>query len=756
MIRYFMLQVVFRHFRCRTGLLLLISLVVSTLLFIDLAKAQAQPANPELDSLTRLIREETDESERLRLTLRRAIIRPIDRYEEALAEMESVLSKFEQHDDNEGRVRSYIALGHLHHKNRKYRDALSYDSLALKYATEGGYTRGEAWAYANLGREYAATNRISESNELYEKSLELELSFGDSESETLTTLYNQLGISNRILGNYSQSVDYLEKGIALAEKGNNRRLLGLMYMNVANTLVETSNYDNAIAYHMKAIGIWDLLGDRSGMAQSYNNLAILFRRNTEYEKSLAYLRKARAIHLETGDKRGLGLVASNVAINYISMGKLDSVAQFFEEAIDHFSGISDTRGEGLAQHNYGKFLLDQGGLVEAERRMLNAMHLRERSGSIVEKASTYANLGRLKIEAGNWREAANYLDEAERLLDTTQNSDYVLDLYIYKQLLYERQGNYKRAYEFQKRVADIRQHFFSEDARVNSLKAESKYELDKRDLQMEREREEQQAGRLKTMLISAVFILIMLVISVVLFFRSKQSKERYQTQLTSMAQQHQIETAKALRDSEEEERKKIAAKLHDEVGALLSIAKLNVSQLSEDVFAADSDAKTKLITAQKLLGDISETVRAISHTLMPVTMEKYGIKAAILDLVNAVNAAGKIKIEEVIQGLDDTNSWSEEFRVGLYRIVQEVLNNIIKHSNASHALVQVVELDDAVTIYMEDNGKGLTEFGERGGVGLRLLRSNIEYLNGALEINGQANRGTFVLIELPFGHARSV
>ena len=134
---------------------------------------------------------------------------------------------------------------------------------------------------------------------------------------------------------------------------------------------------------------------------------------------------------------------------------------------------------------------------------------------------------------------------------------------------------------------------------------------------------------------------------------------------------------------------------------------------------------------------------------MPVALEKQGLKAAIQDLVKAVNTSQKIKIEEILEGMDDTANWSESFCLTVYRIVQEAINNIIKHAQATHVLLQIVELEASVTIYIEDNGKGMDEQLVAEGIGLKLLKSNVEYLNGTIEISGQKNKGTFILAELP-------
>ncbi|RZK35677.1 MAG: hypothetical protein EOO90_28770 [Pedobacter sp.] len=150
------------------------------------------------------------------------------------------------------------------------------------------------------------------------------------------------------------------------------------------------------------------------------------------------------------------------------------------------------------------------------------------------------------------------------------------------------------------------------------------------------------------------------------------------------------------------------------------------------------------------MNDISKTVRNISHNLMPIALEKYGFKTAILDLLKSIKAANSLNVEYLIEGLEQTKSWPQNFIISTYRIVQEVLNNAIKHSGATHLFVQIIELDNAITIYIEDNGKGFeAENLEKNGAGMKLLKTNVDYLSGKLEINGKPNEGTFALIELP-------
>lgn len=299
--------------------------------------------------------------------------------------------------------------------------------------------------------------------------------------------------------------------------------------------------------------------------------------------------------------------------------------------------------------------------------------------------------------------------------------------------------------------------------RIASAKAfadmEGKYRLQEKEhaLQMSEQQaalqalalSKQQQQNLILLLGSLVVVLALAAAIIALMYRRRQQAIQHESEKTAIAQQHRILTAQALKEAQEQERKAIANKLHDEVGASLSIAKLNVSQLEGSLFAAGTGAEEKLKTAGRLLDDMSETVRQLSHTLMPIALEKYGLKRGIEDMLYSVETARKIQIEKVIEGLDDTSKWSDDFCLSFYRIIQEIINNILKHSHATHALVQIIELPDSVTVYIEDNGKGISETGNPSGLGLKLLQSNIAYLDGKIEINGSENNGTFVLVELP-------
>ena len=252
---------------------------------------------------------------------------------------------------------------------------------------------------------------------------------------------------------------------------------------------------------------------------------------------------------------------------------------------------------------------------------------------------------------------------------------------------------------------------------------------------------------------AVIAILLFAGLAYILNQRKKQATIIHQATLKDLKNTHQIAIMNTLTDAQEQEKKRIAERLHDEVGAMLSIAKLNINTLNESLFTAESDAENKLQVTKNLINDISETVRNISHTLMPIALEKYGFKAAILDLITSIKTANSLRVEHVIEGLEQADNWPKNFILSTYRIIQEIINNAIKHAEASHLFIQIIKLEHTITIYIEDDGKGIKpENIHEDGAGMKLLKTNIDYLSGKIEIKGAPNEGTFALIELPISN----
>jgi signal transduction histidine kinase len=212
--------------------------------------------------------------------------------------------------------------------------------------------------------------------------------------------------------------------------------------------------------------------------------------------------------------------------------------------------------------------------------------------------------------------------------------------------------------------------------------------------------------------------------------------------------QHRIRVMQGAIDAEERERHKIADQLHDEVGGLLSLATLNLSATLERG-RHDAGSEEKLQKAQDVLFMVATTIRELSHRLTPLAIEKYGFRRAVEDLAETINVSGKLSVQAVIVGFEDTGRYPAAFLNDLYRMLQELLHNVVKHAQAGRALLELVEHEHAVSIVVEDDGVGIDESKAVKGKGLETVRSKIAYLNGRVGIERKRGGGTLIVIELP-------
>lgn len=215
-----------------------------------------------------------------------------------------------------------------------------------------------------------------------------------------------------------------------------------------------------------------------------------------------------------------------------------------------------------------------------------------------------------------------------------------------------------------------------------------------------------------------------------------------------MQKQHRIGVMQGAIDAEERERRKIADQLHDEVGGMLSLATLNLSSALEK--GRDSpQAGPQLQKAQEVIAAVATTIRELSHRLTPLDIEKRGFRQAVEDMVDAINLSRKLTVRLLIFGFEDTDRYPSSFLNDLYRMLQELLHNIVKHAHACSASLELTEHPQQVSIMLEDDGVGFDESRAVKGKGLDTIRSKIAYLNGRIEIGPKREKGTLIVIELP-------
>ena len=233
---------------------------------------------------------------------------------------------------------------------------------------------------------------------------------------------------------------------------------------------------------------------------------------------------------------------------------------------------------------------------------------------------------------------------------------------------------------------------------------------------------------------STILILIIFTLSYILYLNKQKTIKE---QLKLVEKEKEVQVLEARIEGEEKERSRLARELHDGVGGIISATKMHLS------IARNELGNSKLDHTVSLLDSAAQEIRSIAHNLDPESLIKHGLRDAVALFCKKVSSE-RLNIEYYAMG--DLPALKTNFQVSIYRIVQELVNNIIKHSGASGAIVQMSCYENFLTLTVEDNGIGMRLSGSSG-IGLSNLQARVRALNGQIEIASTENSGTTVNLE---------
>ena len=637
-------------------------------------------------------------------------------------------------------------------------EAIAYIKHAETYLPKLNDSQASS-LYGDLTRIYNRTGNTEKAFFYHDKVEEL------TRDKPLLILSRVLNLRNRTnlevrLGNHGKVKSNYELAIKLSKESNNPALLKDTRFAYANTLLNLRKDDEAFSILKDLIPeLENTINDKTGTFLEI--LSRNYEKTGDYKNAFTYSEKAFNLPNATVQQKGNNInrmiLLSFLLKNYsnfdgyyiehkkygMDQNSLHSKKQYQLAESRYFDAKENIK---LAKNNYIKALK-----LEMGEQLAPSLDVEILTGL----ANIYAREG--KIDSASF-----YFKKTESVLKKYNSPPATKLIYAnaiknFRQFKTVGQDTLLKNLEQEMHLRDTLYQM-----RLSKItdELETKYRVTEkqRELELAKKQHQLQVLEIKQQKQKNWFIIVGALVGILVFAgiaylvnqRKKQASIIHNATVNDLKNKHRIEIMDTLTDAQEQEKKRIAERLHDEVGAMLSIAKLNINTLKENVFAADSDAENKLNVTKNLMNDISDTVRNISHNLMPIALEKYGFKTAILDLLKSIKAANSLNVEYLIEGLEKTKSWPQNFVLSTYRIIQEVLNNAIKHSGATHLFVQIIELENTITIYIEDNGKGIEpENLYKDGAGMKLLKTNVDYLSGKLEINGKPNEGTFALIELP-------
>ena len=563
--------------------------------------------------------------------------------------------------------------------------------------------------------------------------------------------YNDLGLSFYKLGMLDSALFCYNLSLDIREKLKDKSLIASSRSKIGLIYHEMGEYNNALDNQLKALKIFEELKDSNKEAMTLNNISQIYYKLKNPQKEIEYGEKALAIHKKNENDYQCASVYGNLGNTYKQIGNSKKSMEYFNLALPIFIKYGDRLNEanvysGLAMN------------LRLDFKDLEALEYYKKAYNIsVEEKDKLGieiyghNISCVLTDLGKYQEALKY---SLASLNSTEKNNKSQLLLSYRQLatIYAYINNGIESRFYLDKYADLKDSVFSKNSAAQIAEMETKYNVEKKDLEIakhkaELEAQEKQNFIKNIIIVSIIALLLLLTIITILYVRKKKVEQ--QAKLDSeIAHQKEIRT-KSILEAEEKERRRIAQDLHDGVGQLLSAAKLNLSNLESKIIVQNDEQKIAMQNALSLVDDSVKEVRAVSHNMMPNTLIKLGLGSAVREFITKLGNAPTLKVDLEIVGLD--TRLDNQIETVLYRVIQEIVNNIIKHAKASHISMQLIRHESELNIMIEDNGIGFdtNKLDTFDGIGLKGIQTRIEFLNGNVHFDSFIGRGTTVIIDLP-------
>jgi two-component system, NarL family, sensor kinase len=550
---------------------------------------------------------------------------------------------------------------------------------------------------------------------------------------------------------FDSSKIFIDKAWNVVKSGTDKKYLkqqGIILSNYATLYSAKGQMDSAVAKYLAAIKIYEILGEEEMNFNPYNNLSVSYVEMNEKEKGLQYGIKAYELAIKMNDSTKQVWALNNIVSAKLQLKMYDNVILDLQKnltisnVLENYSNIGATC-DLFAQYynekekNYDAAIFYYKQAIDAEIK----------DGNEYDLAKTYQNIGGVFVLKKDFVNANKYLDLALALAKKLE----VLDIQKYAtetlSINEEAQGNYKNALAYTKQNITIVDSLNKIHNKDKVLELETKYETEKRETQLKLQQSTIKQKNTLNILFGSIAAAI-LGLSLFGFKNYKHKQNLQQQKISELETQQQLTAIEAVLKGEEQERTRLAKDLHDGLGGMLSGIKYSFNTMKGNMIMTPDNAQAFERSMDMLDSSIKE-MRRVAHNMMPEALVKFGLDTALKDFCNEIQQSGALQISYQSIGLENAVI-DQTVGITIYRIVQELINNTMKHAMAKTAIVQVTKSNEQLSVTVEDDGKGFdTAFINKPvGMGWSNITNRVEFLKGKLDVDSQSGKGTSVHIEI--------
>ena len=571
--------------------------------------------------------------------------------------------------------------------------------------------------------------------------------------------YMDIGVCYINLNKMDSAIIFLKLAIPVAKLMNDTNRVARVLANIGNVYLHLKDRVTAIDYYLQSVRIWETCGDKNYLPIVYSSINALFDELKEHYKAAEYGNKAVELAQDIGDSYSEVNGLINLAITYSYLGETEKQFELLARALPLAKKNGDLDQIATVYHSIGDHFFLKKNFSTSLEKYLESYAYVQQMGNKYHLCTISTALAQVYYKLDKKDKALQYILLAEKTANEVGTRTDLKEIYKTRAEIEQQTGNYKLASEYFLKTIILSDSLFKAETSEKVADVEAKYQNEKKQqsiMQLEKDKQIQslsirQKSILNYFLIGSLGVLIIVGF---LIYRNLRHRQQLAKQQDELQQQHirelekdkQLVAVDSMLKGQEEERSRLAKDLHDGLGGLLSGVKFSLSNMKDNLIITPDNMAVFERSLDMIDTSIKE-LRRVAHNMMPEMLTKFGLDEALKEYCNTINTTKLLAVKYQSLGMDARLDRATE--IIIYRIIQELLNNIMKHAAATEVLVQLIREKDRLNVLVEDNGKGFdTALLEKSkGAGWVNIRSRVDYIKGQIDINSEAGKGTLVNIE---------
>jgi len=522
--------------------------------------------------------------------------------------------------------------------------------------------------------------------------------------------------------------------IGIADSFNN---IGIVYD-------QKGQFPSALKYYFKALYIYEKKKDFEKQAMTNTNIGIVYKAQNEYKKALIYYRNAYSLYLKSNDDFGKTVSSGNLGSILIYFKNYKESLKYSQIAKVGYQKLKCYRFLGYPTANIAMVYDSIGQFDEANKNYIESVGWHEKFENGYEVADISNTYASCLIKQKKYLESISVSNKAIAFAKKAQGSLMVVQGYKNLAKAYSKLGDFAQAFKYSDFYITGKDSLFEKDKTKVVFELETKYQTEKKEkLLLQKEVEAKQKNTLLLIISTLAFFITLITFLIYRQQKLKNTQQQQEFQLKSAIVQ--IEKQNEL----QEQRLNISRDLHDNIGAQLTfiISSVDNIKYAFDIKNANLDNKLQSISSftKSTIVELRDTIWAMNND--EIYFED--LRARILDFIEKAKIAkGNIDFRFTIDDSVNQEKLSSISGMNIYRTIQEAVNNAIKYANASQIVIDVKNIDDKISIEIQDNGIGFDVASIEKGNGLLNMQKRIEDIGGIFSLISKPGKGTAIVLLL--------